>query len=409
MAHPVSTDNPMTFDGRTSMARWLPSLSFANTLTFAAMFLSLVLFKRLGLGNEEIATRTALLFTPWLLRPLLERFLPDTGDQRLRIVAMEAMQALLLMSLAFTMRSGVSTNAINALLWFTALCGTIHTTDTERLCRKGICSHHSAALTFRSLGFLVAMVYCQGFLVAFAGNMEVLSRTIRYSWSLTFYLLGGTFLLFAILHCVTLAIPDSKGHSLEDLTSSTKTDWIQVILILLTLLPEGMATLVGQQFLIDAKHNGGLGLSPSEYGLTQGTVGMVGIALGSIIGVITIRRYGCHRLLWPMAVALTIPLGLFCYLSHAMTGDILIVSLCLLARLLAFGFGITTVFRYLSTIQNDSSRSASLVFLTLIVVGLFSGLWQESMGYRSYFATILYVCPISFVAVGILKYLRTKR
>ena len=50
-----------------------------------------------------------------------------------------------------------------------------------------------------------------------------------------------------------------------------------ILFMLLYRMPEGLLAKVSALFLIDAGHNGGLGLSPQEYGLVQGTVGVVGL------------------------------------------------------------------------------------------------------------------------------------
>ena len=55
-------------------------------------------------------------------------------------------------------------------------------------------------------------------------------------------------------------------------------------------MPEGLLAKVSALFLIDAVHKGGLGLSPAEYGLVQGTVGVVGLTLGGILGGLAAGR-----------------------------------------------------------------------------------------------------------------------
>lgn len=380
--------------------RWLPTLAFADALPYATMFVSLVLFKRLGLSNDGVTVCTSLLFTPWLLRPFFERKVKANVPLCPLIALSETLPALLLIAIAFTLRTDTSVVGITLLLWLTAMCGVIHNVAVSHLCHKAIIGRHHTPFTYRSLGFLLAMTLCQGFLVAFAGNMEVLTRTIRYSWSLTFYILGGTFLILTLLHCVTLRKPDKEvppAISKQVIRPARTHIW----LLLLTLIPEGLLTQVGQLFLVDAHHNGGLGLSPSEYGLTQGTVAMIGLVVGFIVGLSATKRMKQCAQPYLMVLLLTLPTGFYLYLSYTMTGDILVIALCVLLHLWALGFSLSMCLRILIYLCNDLPFVCTLMSVPLILSGLFSGTLQESMGYRTFFTFILCLAPIAFLVVAI--------
>ena len=58
-----------------------------------------------------------------------------------------------------------------------------------------------------------------------------------------------------------------------------------------------------------------MGLSPQEYGLANGTVGLIGLLLGGIIGGVLVSRDGMKRWLWPMVCAITLPDVVYIYLS----------------------------------------------------------------------------------------------
>ena len=60
-------------------------------------------------------------------------------------------------------------------------------------------------------------------------------------------------------------------------------------------------------FMLRHNYAGGLGLSPQEYGLANGTVGLIGLLLGGIIGGVLVSRDGMKRWLWPMVCAITLP------------------------------------------------------------------------------------------------------
>ena len=91
-------------------------------------------------------------------------------------------------------------------------------------------------------------------------------------------------------------------------------------------MPEGLLAKVSALFLVDYQHNGGLGLSDSEYGLAQGTVGIIGLTLGGILGGIAASRHGLKRWLWPMVMAITLPDIVYVYLSYAIPLNLFVIS-----------------------------------------------------------------------------------
>lgn len=419
-------DNNIKTPSVSDMAKWMPTLALADTLCFATMAIALVLFKRLGLANEEITMYSSLLFTPWLLRPMLDRYLPHTHQLRLCIAALEAIEALMLITIAFTLGSGLSTAMLAYILWLMSICGAFHGAEVHRYYQQSvIAKHRHAPHVFRFIGFLLAMVACQGFLVAFAGNMEVLTRTIRYSWSLVFYLLGGTFLILALIHSATLRATDhsaaqqqpatprlslAQHFSAERIRRLFDRANLPMVLILTTLIPEGLTSQVSQLFLIDARHNGGLGLSPSEYGLVQGTLGALAFVAGAATGLAVWRKAKRQYVLpvWAI-VSLTLPVGLNLYLSMTMTTNLLHICICSTLRLMAAGFGASVIYYTVADYRGNHSSATALVALPLIVAGFFSGIMQESMGYRTFFTVLLSLCPVALAFVAALYATQRKR
>lgn len=390
--------------------RWLPTLAFADALAFAALFVSLVLFKRLGKSNDETTIYTSLLFTPWLARPIIDRYLPQAARPQMSLAGTEMAVGSLLAVLAAVLPSNASTLDITLLLWLVSLAGAVHSVAAERLFRNGCAGHRRAVFAVRLAGFLLAMALCQGVIVALAGSMEVMARAIRSSWSVVLYLLASVSFVFSMAHLLTLRESDSAPSSAAaPLANIDRRTAAEVALLLLPLVPEALVTQVGQLFLIDAPHNGGLGLSPSEYGLAQGTVGMVALAVGCAIGVAVMRRCEPNKMLLPMAIAVTLPVGAYLYLSLCLTGDLLAICLCVSFKLLSLGFGLSILYRELVTRMQNRSLSMALIAFPLVVVGLFSGTFQESMGYRTFFAVVLSLTPLSIAAVALVNAKKTKQ
>ena len=92
--------------------------------------------------------------------------------------------------------------------------------------------------------------------------------------------------------------------------------WIAVTFILLYRFPEAQLVKMINPFLLDPSSEGGLGLSTAQVGLVYGTIGIIGLTLGGILGGVLVSRYGLKRCLWPMALALTLPCGVFLLDEH---------------------------------------------------------------------------------------------
>ena len=72
-------------------------------------------------------------------------------------------------------------------------------------------------------------------------------------------------------------------------------------------------------FILRPNSQGGLGLSPQEYGFANGTVGLIGLLLGGILGGILVSRDGMKKWLWPLVCAITLPDVVYIYLSYSPT------------------------------------------------------------------------------------------
>ena len=409
-----------------SPMRWMPSLSLAVWLPVAIMLTSMVLYKRIGVDNDFITYYASWLFLPWVLAPLVERLLPQSLSSKAAIVAFEATMGLLTVAIATDIASGAPANALAMLFFLVGLCGVAHDVEAARLVHR----HkqriaRGKAFATHAVAFFIALTVCHGLAVSFAGNMEVLTRNVRHSWRITFYILAATFAALALLHCATLprggkamAEPMPKPQSL--------TAWIMdmakkpslllgAACMVLYLLPEGLVMPTSTLFVIDARHNGGLGMSPSEYGFAWGTVGMAGLTAGLLVGMWATGRRKPGWWLWAMAIAATLPNGIYLYLSHEMPTDLTTVALCLLARQTLTGFGLSICLHSLSSTSGDKAtprpnfRHTSLAAMAMLLGGLYSGTLQEAVGYRSFFAVAIAASALTLAATALALWIARHR
>ena len=62
---------------------------------------------------------------------------------------------------------------------------------------------------------------------------------------------------------------------------------------------------------------GGLGLTTGQVGFVYGTVGIIALTLGGILGGWVVSRHGLKAWLWPMLLAIHLPDAVFIYLAYA--------------------------------------------------------------------------------------------
>ena len=138
-----------------------------------------------------------------------------------------------------------------------------------------------------------------------AGTLETFTRRIAYSWSIAFYVLAAFFIAVTATTFPLAAPrlrPDTKSRIGRRLL---KDIWLTVIsffrkpqpvaavlFMLFYRLPEALLIRISNLFMIKPVSEGGLGLSTQEVGFVQGTVGVLGLTLGGIIGGIAASRDG---------------------------------------------------------------------------------------------------------------------
>ena len=409
---------------------WVPTLYFAEALPYVAvMTISLIMYKRLGLSNADITLYTSWLYLPWVIKPLWSPFVDLLRTKRWWIVAMQLLIGASLGGVAFTIPGPFWLQGSLAFFWLMAFSSATHDIAADGFYMLGLDQHQQAYFVgIRSTFYRIATIAGQGLLVMLAGNLEVITRNIHYSWSLIFYLMAGLFIAFWLWHQYILPRPEDTGGSeaetaqlvsrsslLKDFWSTFVTffqkpqAWVGICFMLFYRMPEGLLAKVSALFLIDAAHKGGLGLSPAEYGLVQGTVGMIGLTLGGIIGGIVASRDGLKHWLWPMVCAITLPDLVYVYLSYALPSSLLIVNVCVFIEQFGYGFGFSAYMLYLIYYSQGEHKTAhyalctAFMALSMMLPGLFAGALQESVGYRAFFLIVIAACSLTYIVSAFLR------
>lgn len=447
---PKTTNRPHRRGAKTRWL-WLPSLMFGDGVAVSVLVLTMVMLRRMGLDTADTALAIALLSLPVLLRPLFEMVVTHFwGTTKVWILSTQFISALSLAAVAFTLHTNswllgtvcfmpffvgstvfynialhrfyIDTSQgvhFNVVRWCDGEMVTLHssnlTTSTSQHLNTTKPQHHNTTTS------IMALLFGCGVMMMIAGNMEVVTRNIRYSWSLVFYVMAGVELFLWLWHTIFLPggthgyakpKPTMGLHRGEFRISlrrmlKRKDDITVLTFFVLFLLPETLLALTAPLFLIAKPHNGGLGLSPQEFAFTQGTIAVIAIALGYTLGGKAIKKHGLRRWLLPSALLLAVPGAALLFLSYNTAAPLSIVAASLAAGHAALGFALSmvkqVVVRFTRNMPDNTLRHAiarTLIATPFVLVGMFAGVMLTLIDYQHIFllATELSIASLTVAA-----------
>ena len=404
---------------------WVPTLYFAEGVPYVAvMTISVIIYKRLGLSNTDITLYTSWLYLPWVIKPLWSPFVDMLRTKRWWILVMQILIAAALAGVAFTIPGPWWLQGSLAFFWLLAFSSATHDIAADGFYMLGLEQHEQAYFVgIRSTFYRIATIFSSGLLVGLAGVLQVLTRSIAYAWSLVFYLIAGLFIALWLYHSWALPRPSEDNDRMQKTAGAILNEfwqtlvtffkkpqvWVGICFMLFYRMPEGLLAKVSALFLVDSVKNGGLGLSDVEFGMVQGTVGVIGLTLGGIIGGIVASRDGLKRWLWPMVMAITIPDLVYVYLSYALPSSLLIINICIFLEQFGYGFGFSAYMLYLIYYSQGAHKTAhyalctAFMALSMMIPGLFAGALQESVGYQAFFLIVVACCAMTYIVSSLLK------
>ena len=413
---------------------WIPSLYFASGLPYVVvMSLSVIMFKRLGVSNTDIALYTSWLYLPWVIKPFWSPFVDILKTKRSWIIAMQLLIGAGLGGVALTIPSDDFLRNALAFLWLMAFSSATHDIAADGFYMLGLSKHDQTWFVgIRSTFYRLAMIAGQGVLIMLAGALEnyfgsstnnTITQTTAIvpgtalAWTITFYVMAGMFVVFFAWHRFALPKPvddkptlhDSYGAVMRDFKDSFssffKKPQIGLILAFLLLFRFSEAQLVKltAPFLLDSSGVGGLALSTTEVGFAYGTIGVVMLTLGGLLGGFLAARNGLkYWLLW-MVIAINLPNVVYVFLSTALPDNLLVINLAIGVEQFGYGFGFAAYMLYMLYVSNGAHQTAhyaictGIMALGMMIPGMFSGWLQEFLGYQHFFIWVVIATIPSFI------------
>ena len=410
---------------RRSPWAWVPTLYFAQGLPYiAVMTLSVIMYKRLGVSNTDIALYTGWLYLPWVIKPFWSPFVDIISTKRRWVIIMQWFVAIAFAGIAFALPVQFFFSLTLAVFWLVAFVSSTHDIAADGYYMLALTEHEqSFYVGIRSTFYRIASVAGQGALVVVAGCIEESTGDIPFAWGVVFFVLSAMFLFFAVYHSWALPKVEIKNtkrnYTFNDVTKEfvrifvalfrKKQSGLAIIFMLLYRLPEAQLIKLINPFLLDANSIGGLGISTSEVGIVYGTVGIIGLTAGGIIGGILAAKKGLHYWLKPMAWSMSLTCLTFVYLSWASEPSLLTINTCVFIEQFGYGFGFTAYMLYLIYFSEGEFSTAhysictGFMALGMMLPGMAAGWIQETIGYRYFFIWTMICCIATIGVTYLLK------
>lgn len=399
---------------------WIPSLYYAEGIPYVVvMTASVIMYKNLGISNVDIALYTSWLYLPWVIKPFWSPIVDMFKTKRWWIIIMQLIIGGAMAGVAFTLPMSNFFQYTLAFFWIMAFSSATHDIAADGFYMLGLDDSEQAFFVgIRSTFYRLAMITGQGAIVVLVGYLNGVYENMKLAWTIALVVLSIMFILFSLFHWFVLPRPtqDKKavigeGQSIFSSFIHTfvlffKKPKIGYILAFLLLYRLGEAQLVkmASPFLLDSRLAGGLGLSNTEVGLIYGTVGVIALTLGGILGGILASRRGLKYWLVYMIIAINLPNGVYAIMAWLQPESIYFVSAMVALEQFGYGFGFTAYMLYMIYISEGNHRTAHFAITTgimalgMMLPGMVSGWLQEFLGYSNFFVWVLLCAiPILFV------------
>jgi len=402
---------------------WVPSLYLAEGLPYVVvMSVSTTMYKNFGLSNTDIALWTSWLYLPWMIKPLWSPFVDLLGTRRLWIWAMQLLIGGGLAGLAMTAPLPHAVQWTLAFFWLMAFSSATHDIAADGFYLLATNEKEQAAYVgIRTMFYRIANIFGQGLIVMLAGVITTRTGDVHHAWSVAMAALAALFLVFGIWHAWILPrptsdlagdvrrAPDFVREFIATFGSFFRKPGIGATVAFLLLYRLGEAQLVKlvSPFLLDPREHGGLALTTTQVGFVYGTVGIIALTVGGVLGgLVAAQGGGLKKWLWPMLFAIHLPDAAFIYLAYTQPTSIWVIQAGIAIEQFGYGFGFTAYLLYMMQVARGAHQTAHYAICTgfmamgMMFPGMWSGWLQDRIGYPHFFLWVLVATIPSFLVAA---------
>ena len=412
---------------------WVPTLYLGESLPFSAvMLLSVIMFKDFGLSDGQITVYTGWLGLPWVIKPLWSPFIDNFKTKRWWILTMQFVMGIALAIVAFTIPTAYWLQCSLALFMLIAFASATHDVSADGFYIIGLDNHDQELFVgVRNTFYRIGMMLGQGGMVTIqavialaltsGGDKDSYQNSI--AWAIVFVVMALFMVLLGLFHSFALPPVEQPLHDKFEIKTQLIEFWNTIkvfchkphiitalLFILLFRLPEGLLTKIVPLFLTRSIAEGGLEMDKVDFGVIYGTLGVIGLLLGGILGGWAISKWGLKRCLWPLVLCITLPDIVYVYLSYVFTDNIWVIGSCVCIEQLGYGLGFAAYTLYLVHFSRGERSTAVFAICTagqylggVMLPGMVSGLISENVGYQTFFLIVMAFCLVTFTVTALVK------
>ena len=403
----------------------------------------------MGLSDGQITVYTGWLGLPWVIKPIWSPIIDNLKTKRWWIVSMQFLMGVSLGLVALTIPTDFWLQGILAIFMIIAFASATHDISADGFYIIGLEDREQELYVgVRNTFYRIGMVIGQGGLVWLVGYMQtgelgqnapvildsILKKTFAFfgadipidllsSWVAIFLILSVLMLLLGVYHAVMLPKMETAVHERFNFSEQMR-EFVQTLkvfitkphiisslcFILLFRLPEGLLVKIVPLFLIRGTEEGGLAISNVDYGIIYGTLGVIGLLLGGILGGWIVSKWGLKRSLWFLVMCITLPDVVYVYLSFFPTDNLWLIGTCVCVEQIGYGLGYAAYTLFLVTFSRGERTTAVFSICTagqylggVMLPGIVSGLISENIGYQNFFLLIMALCLVTFTVTAFVK------
>jgi PAT family beta-lactamase induction signal transducer AmpG len=326
--------------------------------------------------------------------------------------------------IAFTIPTNRFFQYTLAFFWLMAFSSATHDTAADGFYMLGMPEHLQAAFVgVRTTFYRIAAIATKGGLIILAGHLEGNGLDIPTAWSIAFFVAAAAIAALFLYHFFLLPYPIADHPARRKPSTSLAREFFHIFALffrkkgIVTILAffffyrfaETQIVKIIAPFLLDPHSKGGLGLTTSEVGIIYGTVGVVSLMLGGILGGYAISRQGLRFWIWIMVCAVHLPDLVYVYLSQAVPDSFHLINLCVAVEQFGYGFGFTAYTMFMIMVSEGEYKtvhyaiSTGIMALGMMVPAMFSGWFQEQLDYPNYFLWVMTATIPGFIVTGLVK------
>ncbi|TFV93261.1 MFS transporter [Algoriphagus kandeliae] len=400
---------------------WVPTLYLTESLPYVIIItVSVIMYKSLGVSNSDIGLYTSFLYLPWVIKPIWSPILELFGKKKQWFLTMQLILSLVFLGVGLTTGLDEFFLITLAFFWMGAFASATNDIASDGLYLIALKpDQQSFFVGMRSTFYRVGMITGQGLIVIGAGFLEEKFGNPTTAWSWTMIGVAGLMLLLTGINFLATPKVIEERVAKEDQPSfgkvfatffTKKNIGLSLAFVLLYRLGESQLVKMASPFFLDERAKGGLGLTVTEVGYLYGTLGVIALLIGGIVGGIVISRNGLGKWMLPMAFAINAPNLGYVILSWYQPESILFPATVVLIEQLGYGFGFAAYMVFLIYLAEGLYKTAHYALATgfmalgMMVPGMISGYMQEWLGYPGFFVWVVIATIPSFIMAYSAKY-----